>query len=68
MLLLNNKIQLSKSEDLIGFIQQVMNRISSHQANGKDLLRVQKRKHFPFSVALRRTDGIRKLQMKKELF
>ena len=36
---LKHKIQLSKSEDLIGFIQQFMNQAVSHLADRKKLQR-----------------------------
>lgn len=36
VLLLKTKIQLSKFEDLIGFLQQFMNRAASHIGSGKE--------------------------------
>lgn len=42
--MLKNKIQLGKYEDLIGFIQLVMNQTAWDLVNSKDLQRTDQRK------------------------
>ena len=43
---LKTEIQLSKSEDQIGFLQQFMNRAPAHLANRKELWRAIEKERF----------------------